>query len=254
MHAGALRALEFDRIVAVVTGLAVTPTGQDRLARAASADRRRAGGRRAAGDDRGRAVPRRPSRLSPARAGGPRRRSSTRSASRDARSNRCGCSGSPTTSNRSSRAARRRRQGSAARFRSCARSSRPSRRSRARSPTSGARSSRPATSPTTPARRWPASASGCAGSARSCDDARVVPARARHREVPAGAGRHRSQRPLRADGARRAPLARFPASSTAARPAARACSSSRSGPSRSTTTSSRSRSRRPRRSAASCWR
>jgi DNA mismatch repair protein MutS2 len=32
MHAGALRALEFDRIVSVVTGLAVTPTGRDRLA------------------------------------------------------------------------------------------------------------------------------------------------------------------------------------------------------------------------------
>jgi DNA mismatch repair protein MutS2 len=31
MHAGALRALEFDRIVAVVSGLAVTPTGHDRL-------------------------------------------------------------------------------------------------------------------------------------------------------------------------------------------------------------------------------
>ena len=32
MHAGALRALEFDRIVSVVSGLAVTPTGQDSLA------------------------------------------------------------------------------------------------------------------------------------------------------------------------------------------------------------------------------
>jgi DNA mismatch repair protein MutS2 len=32
MHLGALRALEFDRIVAVVAGLAVTPTGLDRLA------------------------------------------------------------------------------------------------------------------------------------------------------------------------------------------------------------------------------
>ena len=32
MHAGALRALEFDRIVEVVSGLAVTPTGQARLA------------------------------------------------------------------------------------------------------------------------------------------------------------------------------------------------------------------------------
>ena len=32
MHLGALRALEFDRIVAVVSGLAVTPTGEARLA------------------------------------------------------------------------------------------------------------------------------------------------------------------------------------------------------------------------------
>jgi DNA mismatch repair protein MutS2 len=32
MHPGALRALEFDRIVSVVSGLAVTPTGRDRLA------------------------------------------------------------------------------------------------------------------------------------------------------------------------------------------------------------------------------
>ena len=32
MHAGALRALEFDRIVTVVAGLAVTPTGEARLA------------------------------------------------------------------------------------------------------------------------------------------------------------------------------------------------------------------------------
>src|SRR5262245_45656081 len=32
MHAGALRALEFDRTLAVVSGLTVTPTGHDRLA------------------------------------------------------------------------------------------------------------------------------------------------------------------------------------------------------------------------------
>ena len=31
MHPGALRALEFDRIVSVVTGLALTPTGAARL-------------------------------------------------------------------------------------------------------------------------------------------------------------------------------------------------------------------------------
>ena len=58
-------------------------------------------------------------------------------------------------------------------------------------------------------------------------DARVVPARPGHGEVPAGAGRHRSQRPLRADG-RAEHRARSLASSTARRPAARACSSSRS--------------------------
>ena len=32
MHPGALRALEFDRVVSVVTGLALTPTGEARLA------------------------------------------------------------------------------------------------------------------------------------------------------------------------------------------------------------------------------
>ena len=32
MNPAALRALEFDRIVSVVSGLAVTPTGRDRLA------------------------------------------------------------------------------------------------------------------------------------------------------------------------------------------------------------------------------
>jgi DNA mismatch repair protein MutS2 len=32
MHASALRALEFDRIVSVVTGLSITPLGRDRLA------------------------------------------------------------------------------------------------------------------------------------------------------------------------------------------------------------------------------
>ena len=38
MHPGALRALEFDRIVEVLTGLAVTPTGRDALASVSPAD------------------------------------------------------------------------------------------------------------------------------------------------------------------------------------------------------------------------
>ena len=84
--------------------------------------------------------------------------------------------------------------------------------------------------------------------------ARVVPARQGHREVPAGSGRHRAQRPLRAGRQGRASQRDSRASCTARRPAAPACSSSRSARSRSTTTSSRSKSRRPRKSAASCSR
>ena len=49
----------------------------------------------------------------------------------------------------------------------------------------------------------------------------------RHGQVPAGPGRHRPQRAVRARGARRAPDRRSRASSTAARRAAPACSSSR---------------------------
>ena len=84
--------------------------------------------------------------------------------------------------------------------------------------------------------------------------ARVVPARQGDREISAGSGRHRAQRPLRAASSRPSTAAAFRASCTARRRAARACFSSRSARSRSTTTSSRSRSRRPRRSAASCSR
>ena len=57
---------------------------------------------------------------------------------------------------------------------------------------------------------------------------------------------------LRGEG--RAPQRAFRASCTARRPAAPACFSSRSAPSRSTTTSSRSKSRRPKKCGASCWR
>ena len=58
MHAGALRALEFDRIVAVVSGLAVTPTGEARLAELHPVSRRASGNRPATRDDGGHAVPR----------------------------------------------------------------------------------------------------------------------------------------------------------------------------------------------------
>ena len=90
MHAGALRALEFDRIVSVVAGLAVTPTGRDRLAELTPLTDAARSHRGAAGDDRR-------NRFlvdSPDFHCGHRRIStqfSTRSASRAARSNRCDC-------------------------------------------------------------------------------------------------------------------------------------------------------------------
>ena len=93
MHPGALRALEFDRIVTVVTGLAVTPTGQagwpssthrstQRASSPCSARRRRAPG--SSPTIRAFRCARR--RIST--------RSSTRSASKAGRSSRCGCWGS----------------------------------------------------------------------------------------------------------------------------------------------------------------
>ena len=79
MHASALRALEFDRIVELVADLAVTPTGRDRLAElqpSIDADDIREG---AAGDNGRHPLSCRPSRLSAASAVGPGRRFSTRS-------------------------------------------------------------------------------------------------------------------------------------------------------------------------------
>ena len=64
--------------------------------------------------------------------------------------------------------------------------------------------------------------------------------RPRHGQVPAGPDRHRPQRPIRARRARPSTATPFRAWCTAARPAARACTSSRSATVGSTTRSSRS--------------
>ena len=203
MHPGTLRALEFDRIVAVVTGLAVTPTGRNRLAQlhpsTVAAEVIAAQRATTEGDT----VPRRSSRLSAARAVGPRRRFSRRSASRDAASSRCACWGSPAISSQSSSRGRR-SSTSAPPFRCCA-------------------------------RWWTTVASfkheiadvrrKIEPSGEVADNASPALASIRERlrkqkqrlrttldgflrgrdaEVSAGAGRHRSQRPPRADGARRA--------------------------------------------------
>ena len=99
------------------------------------------------------------------------------------------------------------------------------------------------------------SASGCASSGRGCAarSSRILRGKDTAKYLQDQVVTERNGRyVLVVQG--RASQRRFPASSTARRRAAPACSSSRSARSRSTTTSSRSRSRRPRRSAASCWR
>ena len=186
-------------------GLAVTPTGRDRLARLRPLTDAAQVGAAQRGHDRRHPLPRRPSRASRC---GRRRistRSSTRSASRGARSSRCACSASPTISSRSSRSAQRRRAAAGA-------VSAPARARRDGRVVQGRDRRRPAQD--RPVGEVADNASPALASIRerlrrqqreAAHDARIVPARPRHVEVPAGAGRHRSQRPLRADGARRAP-------------------------------------------------
>ena len=169
MHAGALRALEFDRIVSVVTGLAVTPTGQDRLAELHPLTDARGGRRGAARHDRGHAVPRRPSGISAARAVGSR--GDPRSAwRRGPRARAAAAAGAGRLSRVDRAVAAGGRARSAPPFPILRRAGR----NRgvvqaARSPTSAGRSSRRARWPTTPARRSPRSASGCASRSSACD-------------------------------------------------------------------------------------
>ena len=252
MHAGALRALEFDRIVDAVGRLAQTPPGAGRLAElqpshearevaAALADTAETA-RFLSGS--GEIALRAPAELE-ADPDSARRR-------KGAPSSRCSSSDSRPSSPRSTRppavsgasAPAFPRLGAvvetAASFEretaDVRRKIDPGGRRRRRCQPRAERAARP-----------PAQAAGAAAR-----DARVVPARQGHVEIPAAAGRHRPQRPLRARRPRRIPR-RDPGH----RPrqlgeAAPACSSSRSAPSRSTTTSSRSSSRSRRRSTASC--
>jgi len=102
MNPGALRALEFDRIVDAVAALAVTPPGQQRLAelRPLTDPAAVLALQKARGSWPTIPASRCAHRLTSTR-------SSTPSASRDARSSRCGCLGSLISSNRSSSRAQR---------------------------------------------------------------------------------------------------------------------------------------------------
>ena len=253
MQIAALRALEFDRIVDAVRAFCADPDGR-RTPRRAGAVRgpapRRAPPR---GDDRGRAVSREKRRAGPS---GERRPAvdSRIAGGRGARARRPAAAHARDVSRLGGRHAGR--DPARRRFVPADRTGRGRRsvvqgRDRAgpRQDRRGGRRRRSCEPGTEDDSRPAAQAADAAAR-----DARVVPARQGHREVPAGSGRHRAKRPLRAGRASPNIAAASRASSTARRRAARACISNRSAPSRSTTTSSRSRSRRPRKCGASCWR
>ena len=167
MQPGVLRTLEFDRIVEAVRGFAVTPMGDERLARLAAVDRPRDRGAVACGDERNGGVHRQAGRL-PA-AGG--RRSSRDSGL--ARRRGPAARGAATAGARHvSRVDRRDAGGHSARRRDLSRSSirrvRRWPRSRAKSPRCATRSTRRATSSTTPAPSCASSATSSAGSGPGC--------------------------------------------------------------------------------------
>ena len=252
MQPGALRALEFDRIVDAVTGFAATPMGAERLARLApSTDPHRVAQLLAATTETVRFIT--TNGLFPLRAsndlpqilaalaveGRPLEglRLLALAAFLDSVDESRGRDPESRRFLSAPRRGERRRgvvQGS---VRADPRQDRPGRRRRGRcEPAAEADSG-----------------SAAQAALAAADDARVVPARQGHGEIPAGSGRHRTQRPLRAGGEGRAPQRHPRHRPRQRRRAARACSSSRSARSRSTTTSSRSRNRKPRKSAGFSW-
>ena len=206
MQPGALRALEFDRIVEAVRGFALTPMGDERLARLAAVDRSAEGRAAAGGDDARRRATSRRTALFPLRASrdlpqildalaveGPRARS------------RCGCWRWRRFSSRSTRRAPRIRRVaglvSAARAASGGAASFKGEIAQTREKIDPSGDVVDHASPEL--KVDPRAAAQAADAAAR--HARVVPARQGHGEVPAGSGRHRAQRPLRAGRQGRAP-------------------------------------------------
>ena len=190
-----------------MAGLAVTPTGRERLAQLHPLTDAATGGGRAAGDDR-----RRPRFLAdhpgfPLRA--PSDLDEILEALRCRRTRaRAAAPARPGRLSRVDRAVPRRRdQSSRRRFRSCARWSTAVASFSGEIADVRRKIDPSARWPTTPARRCAAFASGCGRQRAKLRTTLDSFLRGRDTvEVSAGAGRHRPQRPLRADGARRAPL------------------------------------------------
>ena len=249
----ATRTLEFDRIVADVAALSLTPLGRVRL-EAVKPVGRSAGGRdRAAGDQRDGAVLRAEPRVPAARRPGP---------DRGARGS--GHRGPAARAARAADAGRVHRLGGAlprghpGARRATSPSSRPSSAAspRSRDEIAAVRDaidvSGEVLDEASPALRSIRERLRQLRAA-AAPHARAVRPRQGHGQVPAGRCGDGAQRTVRAAGASRAPRQRARASCTAARRAAPACSSSPPPPSRSTTTSSNSRSASGRRSSGSCW-
>ncbi len=244
MQPGALRALEFDRIVEAVTDFALTPMGAERLSRLDAVDRSAAGGPMAGGNHRDRDGSLTAHGLFPLRASSdlPQILAALGVEGRALESLRLLALATFLDSIDESRAGIRRAPGSfplldAATAGAVVVQGRVD---------AGAREDRPVGRSLRPCEPGAAADSRSAAQAEdaAAQHARVIPARQGDDKVPAGPGRVRTQRPLRPAREGRASRRASRASCTAPRPAAPACFSSRSAPSRSTTTSSRWRSRR----------
>ena len=206
MQPGALRALEFDRIVEAVRDFALTPMGAERLARLRAVDRSAAGRAAARGDDRDGALPRGARRCSRCARRATCRRSSTALAVEGRALEPLRLLALADVPRFDRRVARRASAARPDRFRCSRRPAAAPRRSRARSAQVREKidPSGDVVDDASPELR--ADSRSAAQAARAAaQHARVVPARQGDGEVPAGSGRHRAQRPLRARRQGRAP-------------------------------------------------
>ena len=206
MQPSALRALEFDRIVEAVTDFALTPMGAERLARLRRRPIRSRSPQLRGGDDRDRRGSSPPTALFPLRASSDLPQILAALAVEGRALEAAAAAGARDLSRLDRRDARRRSAARPDRFPLLEAASARRRVVQGRVG-AGARQDRPVGRGRRP--REPGAAGDSRSAAQAADaaaqHARVVPARQGDGEVPAGSGRHRAQRPLRARREGRAP-------------------------------------------------